>query len=271
MFDDGAAMQAYYAQDKERDRLERDVGRVEYARTIEVIGRTLPAPPAVVADIGGGPGRYTDWLIDSGYTVVHRDVVAHHVVQVRERHGGAVDAAVGDARALDLADSSVDVVLLLGPLYHLPERSDRVRALGEAMRVVRPGGAVHVAAISRWAARLHGMLVSRIHQVYPKLEDSVEEMERSGQMHPIVDAGFTGYAHTPDELREEVRESGLDLHSLVALEGIAFALADLDDRLDDLGERELLMDTLRAVESVPDLLGLGPHLLASAHRPPHQT
>jgi ubiquinone/menaquinone biosynthesis C-methylase UbiE len=48
----------------------------------------------------------------------------------------------GDARELDLADASVDAVLLLGPLYHLRQRSDRVRALAEARRVVRPGGPV---------------------------------------------------------------------------------------------------------------------------------
>lgn len=267
MADGPDAMHAYYALDKERDRLTRDVGRVEYERTVEVVSRTLPPVPAVVADIGGGPGRYTDWLATSGYTVIHRDVMAHHVEHVVNRHGDVVDAAVGDARELDLDDGVADVVLLLGPLYHLPDEEDRLKALREAVRVTRPGGVVHVAAISRWAARLHGMLVSRIHQVYPVLSEMIEEMEGSGWMRPIVDAGFTGFAHTPEQLRDEVVTSGLDVESLVALEGISFALADLEERLDDERERALLMDTLRAVESVPELLGLGPHLLATARAP----
>lgn len=261
---DERAMQEYYALDKERDRLSAGVGLVEFVRTVEVIERTLPQPPAVVADIGGGPGRYTDWLVDAGHRVIHRDLVAHHVDQVRERHGSAVDAAVGDARSLDLPDDSADVVLLLGPLYHLPDPGDRAQALREAGRVVRPGGVVHVAAISRWAARLHGMLVERVHRKYPVLTDLIGDMEGTGWMRPITDGGFTGYAHTPAQLRDEVASAGFTVESLVTLEGISFALADLDERMQEPGERALVLDTLRALESIPELSGIGPHLLVTA-------
>jgi SAM-dependent methyltransferase len=260
-------LQAYYARDEERDRLSAGVGRVEFLRTIEVASRSLPAAPAVVADIGGGPGRYTDWLVDAGYSVIHRDVVAGHVEQVRSRHAQRVDTAVGDARALDLPDDSVDAVLLLGPLYHLDDPDDRDKALREARRVVRSGGVVYVAAISRWAARLHGILVERVHLEYPAIVEMVDEMEATGEMRPIHDNSFNGYAHTPDQLCNEVQRSGLQLESCVALEGISFALSDLDQRLDDPDERQLLLDTLRAHESVTELLGLGPHLLATARKP----
>ncbi len=197
MFDDGAAVQAYYARDKERDRLGVGVGRVEFARTVEIVERTLPPAPAVVADVGGGPGRYTDWLVEAGHSVVHRDLVAHHVEQVRARHGAKVDAEVGDARALDLASSSVDVVLLLGPLYHLPRSENRVLALREAARVLKPTGVVHVAAISRWAVRLDGILVQRFHETHPVLTEVVDEIERTGVMEPITEAGFTATPTRP--------------------------------------------------------------------------
>jgi hypothetical protein len=94
----------------------------------------------------------------------------------------------------------------------------------------------------------------------------VDDMERSGFMPPIVEAGFTGYAHTPEQLRHEVAAAGLVLESLVALEGVSFALADLDARMDDPVERAFVLDTLRAVESVPELMGVGPHMLATARR-----
>src|SRR3954454_4489299 len=167
MVEQDAALQAYYERDTERDRLAVGIGRLEFARTLDVISRTLPSVPATIADIGGGPGRYTDWFVEHGYDVVHRDIVPGHVAQVRERHGHAVDCAVGDPRRLDLDDDSVDVVLLLGPLYHLPNRADRLLALHEARRVLRKGGVVHAAAISRWSARLHGILVNRVHETYP--------------------------------------------------------------------------------------------------------
>ncbi len=265
---DGPAMQAYYGRDLERDRLATGVGRVELIRTIEVVGRTLPEPPATVADIGGGPGRYTDWLVAAGYSVIHRDVVAHHVEQVLDRHGrgvdAVVDAAVGDAMALDLDDGSVDAVLLLGPLYHLATRADRLTALGEAVRVARPGGVVYAAAISRWAVRLHGIVVSGLHREFPAVLDTIDELERTGRIEPVTDGGFSGYAHTPDQLREELEAAGLVIESLVALEGLSFAFDDVDERLDDPDERAVLLEALRTLESVPDLMGLGIHLLATA-------
>jgi hypothetical protein len=98
------------------------------------------------------------------------------------------------------------------------------------------------------------------------MTDMVDDMERTGWIQPVVEGGFTGYAHTPRQLREEIATAGLTLESLVVLEGIAFALADVDERMDDPKERALLLDTLRAVEAVTDLAGIGPHLLATARR-----
>ncbi len=261
-------MQAYYRQDKEADRLGAGLGRLEYERTIEVVARTLPETPVRVADIGGGPGRYTDWLVELGHDVVHRDVVPLHVEQVGARYGDRVDTAVGDARALDLPDAGVDVVLALGPLYHLPDPADRAAAMREFARVVRPGGVVHVAAISRWAPRLDGMLVKRLHTLFPAMLDAVATVERDGYLPPIVPDGFTGHTHRPDDLAGEVVAADLTLESLVALEGIAVAFAgeDVEARLDDPVDRDLLLGTLRALESVPELLGLGPHLLATGRR-----
>jgi SAM-dependent methyltransferase len=260
------ALQAYYERDEERDRLAQGLGRVEFLRTIEILERTLPEPGAVIADIGGGPGRYTDWLVDAGYRVIHRDLVPHHVEQVRDRHRDAVNAAIGDARSLDLGDDSVDAVLMLGPLYHLEAPEERRQALREARRIVRLGGPVYGAAISRWAPRMHGLLISRLHLKYPGLIEIVDQCERTGIMAPAHEAGFNGYAHSADELRAEVLDSGLSLESLVSVENIAFTLHDLDARLDDSDERALLLDTLRALESVPDLIGVGPHMLVTARK-----
>lgn len=271
VIDEQEGLQAYYALGTERDRLVADgIGRLEFLRTIEVIGRTLPPVPAAVADIGGGPGRYTDWLVGLGHRVAHRDVVGSHVEQVLARHEGidsAVDAAIGDARSLDLDDRSFDAVLLLGPIYHLSDRGDRLAALREATRVVKPGGPVHVAAISRWAARLHGVLMARVHHDDPEVLDVLAEVEASGHMPPRRLGHFGGYTHRPDELAAEIVEAGLELESLVSVEGAAYSFGDLDQRLADDAEREVLLDSLRAVEAVPELLGVGPHMLVSARRP----
>ena len=267
---DDASVQAYYALGEEADRLRSGIGRVEFLRTTEVIERTLPAAPATVADIGGGPGIYTDHLLATGYSVVHRDVVAAHVDHVRTNHpsgtatGDRLDAAIGDARRLDIDDDAADAVLLLGPLYHLAERTDRVAALREAARIARPAAPIYAATITRHAVLHDGIMLKRVDRAHPEVNDLLPGIAASGVLPPLFDGSFNAYTHRPDELRSEIADAGLALTRLVNIEGISFALHDIDERLDDAEERDRLMSVLRATESVEELLGVGPHLLAVA-------
>jgi hypothetical protein len=80
--------------------------------------------------------------------------------------------------------------------------------------------------------------------------------------------GFTGYTHRPGQLGAEITASGLRLTDLVSVEGPAFLLSDLGERLADDQDRQVVIETAAALERVPELIGIGPHLLATAHRPP---
>jgi SAM-dependent methyltransferase len=263
------AVVEHYSAADERGRLFGALGTVEFERTVEEVERVLPPAPAVVADIGGGPGRYALWLAAHGYTVRHRDPVPRHVEQLTADAavlGLDVDTANGDARAVDLADGSVDAVFLLGPLYHLPARADRLRALAEAGRVARPGAPIFVAAISRWAPRLHGEVVERLGERFPDIRRQIALVERTGMLPALFPGSFSGYCHRPQQLRSEVRAAGLTCLDLVGLEGIAFALPDLEQRLADPATRQVVMAAARTTARVPELMGLGPHLLATATR-----
>ena len=129
------ATRAYYERGDELGRLATGSGEVELERTKEIILRHLPAAPAIVADIGGGPGRYALWLARLGYRVLHRDLMPLHVSQLRQSAAGepGIDSAVADARDLDLGDHSADAVLLLGPLYHLERRPAGRRGWTESL------------------------------------------------------------------------------------------------------------------------------------------
>ncbi len=177
-------------------------------------------------------------------------------------------SAVGDARDVDLPDGSVDAVLLLGPLYHLLDRAERVRALAEAARIVRPGGPVFAAAITRWAARIDGMLRERIYLAYPEVLGRIDEIDRTGLLPPFQEGGFSAFCHRPEELRAEMAEAGLEVTDLVSVEGPAFILGDLDARMADPADWGVALDVARAIERVPELLGIGPHLLGTGTRPP---
>ena len=266
---DDVALRAYYERGLERERLSDGRGELEFTRTTEIVLRRLPAAPAVVADIGGGPGRYARWLASLGYRVEHRDLIPLHVEQVAADTAGVpgIRTAVGDVRDLDLPDASVDAVLLLGPLYHLTDRAERVRALRECARILRPGGAVFAAAISRWAARIDGMLRERLYVKYPAVHDLIDEIDRTGMLPPFQEGGFTAFCHRPGELREELGDAGLEVADLVSVEGPAFILGDLDARMADPADRSVALEVARAIERIPELIGFGPHLLATGIRP----
>ena len=256
-FDDDIT--AYYDRGEEAGRLD-DWGRLELVRTQELLGRYLPPAPAVVLDVGGGPGAYAVWLAGLGYDVTLIDPVALHVEQAR---AAGLRAELGDARALRLADASADAVLLLGPLYHLPEAADRRRALGEARRVLRPGGVIAVAAISRFASTIDGLLKRHLDE--PAFEATIERALESGRhTNPMRHPGWftTAYFHLPDDLGAEVRDAGFDLAALVAIEGVGAWLPDVDDWLDDPRRRAVLLRAITRVEAEPSLLGASPHVLA---------
>ena len=167
-----------------------------------------------------------------------------------------------------MASGSADVVLLAGPLYHLTERGDRVRALTEARRVVRPGGVVFVAAISRFASLIDGLCRQFLFDA--RFRSIVEADLRDGQ-HRNPDRlphwFTTSYFHHPSELPGEAADAGLDCVEVVGVEGVAGWAANVAEHWDEPARREAILFTARATETEPTLLGASTHLLMVARRP----
>jgi SAM-dependent methyltransferase len=256
----------HYDQDREDERLRTGRGRLELWRTQDVLRRRLPAPPARVIDVGGASGVHAEWLAADGYDVELIDPVPLHVERAGRTPG--VRATLGDARSLDLPDASADAVLLLGPLYHLPERADRLRALTEALRVVRPSGLVAVAAISRYASMHDSIRQGWLDEpdwvagVEGTLVDGMHHGLRYGERNRFT----TAYFHRPADLAGELREAGLTVDAVVAVEGAAAFIAGVDDLLDDAESRTVLLRWIRLTEAEPSLLGASSHLLGLATR-----
>jgi SAM-dependent methyltransferase len=254
----------------EADRLTRGPGRLELVRTQEIVRRHLPPAPLTILDVGGGSGVHAEWLAGDGHTVHVVDPMPNHVeaAQRLAARGLLVTAEVGDARALAADDESVDAVLLLGPLYHLTARTDRVRALAEAGRVVRPGGVVFGAAISRFASLLDGL--SREFLADPRFRPIVERDLREGQHRnpERVPHWFTtAYFHHPSELSDEAADAGLSCVEVVGVEGVAGWFRTAIEEWDDAASRDAVLFAARATESDPAVLGASAHLLLVAQRP----
>lgn len=263
---------AYCDRGREQSRLDRGAGRLEAIRTTELLDRWLPPAPAVVLDVGGAAGRYAVPLAERGYDVHLVDPVPLHVAQAAEASAAAVrplaSVTLGDARALPFPDASADAVLLLGPLYHLTEAADRHRALAEASRVLRPGGVVVAAGISRFASTADGVAGGYVADA--RFAAIMEHDVRTGEHRNDdgVPGWFaTAYFHRPEELVDEVRAAGLEADGPVAVEGLGGFAPDLDPLLDDDAVRERLLAALRRVEREPSLLGASAHLLVAGVRP----
>lgn len=255
---------AYYARGGEDTRLRAGEGRLELIRTQDVLRRVLPAPPADVLDVGGGSGVHAEWLAADGHRVRLVEPVPGHVARAAELPG--VSAALGDARSLPEDDAAYDAVLLLGPLYHLLDRDDRVRALAEARRVVRPGGLVVAATINRLAGVLDMARKNRFGDAASRA--SVTGAARTGALRPQTDVGFTtAYFHRPEDVPGEFTDAGLPCAGQYSVEGALWLLGDVDARLDDPVRREDLLDAIRYGESEPSLLGASGHLLTVGRRP----
>ena len=257
----------HYERGVELERLAGGSSRIEFARTKELLERHLPQAPARVLDVGGGPGAYAMWLAGRGYEVTLVDPVPMHVSEAAARSARSArpfTAGLGDARDLDQADATFDVALLFGPMYHLPDRTERRRALSEAARVIRPGGIVAVAAVSRFASILDGMVNGYLSD--PRFRAIVDEDLRVGiHRNPTRNAEYftTAYFHHPDELTSELVDAGLVVDALYGIEGPGWLRSEL---WEEAGGREAILRVARAVESEPTMIGVSPHLLAVGHR-----
>lgn len=259
---------AYYERGEEAARL-RAKNPIEFVRTIQILDRVLPSAPANVLDVGGGPGAYAAWLQEQGYQVELIDPVPLHVEQANQLDATGLAARVGDSRALDVTDETADVVLLMGPLYHLVDADDRSASLRECWRVLRPGGVLVAAAITRWAPLFD--LVMREVLSPTDLATWWASTGRTGSQRAADAPGFTtAYFHRPAELVDEIEQAEFTNTELCGVEGVALFLPDHVERMADPRRRALLVAAAEAVEREPALAGLSPHILAIAHKQPQK-
>jgi ubiquinone/menaquinone biosynthesis C-methylase UbiE len=267
------AIEQFYSNTFESVRLELGLGPLEFERNKELIKRHLISPGMVIADVGGGPGLYAEWLAKMGHEVILVDPVPKHVEQAAKRAAKlrrhSYKSILGEARHLDIPDESVDLVILAGPLYHLQKKEERLDALEEARRVLKKEGIVLAVAITSAASTMVGLLNGFIH------DPSFMEMclrELTTGIHTAPEKGWPGilpeaYYQHPEELRLEILSAGLQHIATYAVEGIVWLDHKYFENRSDPAKKESLLNLLRITEQQPSLLGLSPHILASAGKP----
>jgi SAM-dependent methyltransferase len=156
----------------------------------------------------------------------------------------------------------VDVALLMGPLYHLVDRDDRIAALREAARVLRPGGHLLAEVVTRCA----WIMDAASNRLLDTAWDDFEWNLRTGHStdpSKVADGDFWAYFHRPDELAGELEEAGYADIRLLAVEGFAWLLDDLPGRMVDPSD---LLRAVRLTEAEPSMLGASKHVIGHARR-----
>ncbi|BDA74689.1 hypothetical protein RIVM261_047410 [Rivularia sp. IAM M-261] len=263
----------HYEAGEEAQRLLKGTSRLEFERTKELLSRYLPPPPAVIYDVGGGSGVYAFWLAEQGYEVHLIDAVPLHIEQARvaskSQSAQLVNIIVGDARQLNQVSNSADAVLLLGPLYHLIERSDRVTALREAHRVLKSEGLIFAAGISRFASTLDGLFSGYLDDPdFVKIvqQDLIDGQHRNPKNHPAYFT--TAFLHQPEELKSEVEDAGFYTENILAIEGAGWLLQNFEEHWSNPRCRSRLLESIRWVENEPSILGVSAHILAVGKKAP---
>jgi ubiquinone/menaquinone biosynthesis C-methylase UbiE len=245
--------------------------QLEEARTRQIIARRLDDAPQTIVDIGGGAGAYAFWLATLGHKVHLVDPIDLHLEQANaaaERMGIRLEGVHrADARQLPFEEARFDAALSLGPLYHIPDREQRIVALRETHRVLSPGGVLFAAAIGRYSMAVDGFFRNLI--VDPVFRETMQSSTRTGQhRNPARQDGLftTSYFHRPNELREEVAESGFTEVELLAIEGPWSCIPDFERKWRDAEFRALLMETIEQMESDPTIVGFGGHIMVVARK-----
>ena len=255
--------------ENEWERLERH--RTEYAVTLRALSTYLPPPPARILDCGGGPGKYSTEMARQGYQVTLFDLSSGNLqlAEKKAKEAGVAMEGYEQGNALDLSrfqENSFDIVLLMGPLYHLLELDERVRALSEAHRVLNPGGKLAAAFISRYAA--HRDIARRNPRLLLEMAEFAEQVEQSGRLLPrnVGNDDFVAYLAHPAEVAPLCWQVGLEVDSILGVEGIVSMQEEQVNELSGL-HWEKWVDLNYRLAPDPSIHGCVEHLLVLASKP----
>ncbi|MDE7341547.1 MAG: class I SAM-dependent methyltransferase [Lachnospiraceae bacterium] len=256
MVDEKHIVETFYQKMDEEERLADRQGYVEYVTTMSYIHKYLK-PHMQIAEIGAGTGRYSLALSREGHHVEAVELVEHNIQVFRSKLKKEDDIHILQGNALNLsafADDSMDITLLLGPMYHLFTEEHKKKALAEALRITRPGGILFVAYCMNEATVL---------QYCFGRETIWEDMQKG-----LLAADFTWTANEndafslvrPADIRELTKDFPVERLHLVAADG---ATRYLGDRIEHMEERlyQKYLEYHFSICEREDLIGASNHVL----------
>jgi 2-polyprenyl-3-methyl-5-hydroxy-6-metoxy-1,4-benzoquinol methylase len=260
----------------ELNRLHEGLGLIEFERTKELLLEYLPTAPAIIYDIGGGYGEYSVWLSSLGYEVHLFDISPKNIEmsgELQKRSGVKIhSASVSDARSISREDCSADAILLMGPLYHIVEKDERLLALNECRRLLKPDGVLFCAAITPYATMLWAVTTYDKNGLLDESEftEMLKTEIATGNHIPNESSKYRGigrsFFHNPDVLKDELSAGGFTNNDVRGVIGPCWLIPNLDEAWKTPEKRESIMRIVRMCDKENGILGLSTHLLSISQK-----
>ncbi len=263
-------IEAFYDKASEEQRLESGMGIFEFERIKSLIQKYTPDTPAKVVDVGGGTGKYSEWLAQQGHDVFMIEPVHKHI-RIAEKRSNKLKnkfkVILGEAKSLEISSDFADIVILHGPLYHLQKSEDRHLAIQEAKRVTKPGGIILGFAINYTASTFVGLLQGLLHK--KSFFTMCKEELTTGIHNPPQDFPWLlpeGYYHKPEELKQEFIDQDLNYINTYAIEGIGWLDQNYFTNMFDPKKKVMLDELTTITENDPNLLAMSPHMMIAVKK-----
>jgi len=263
-------IEQFYNNASEETRLENGMGVFEFERIKSLIEKYISSSPLKIIDVGGGTGKYSEWLANKGHNVHLIEPVSKHI-QIAKKRANKIknkfSVQIGESRKLEFPDNIADMVILHGPLYHLQKKEDRDISISEAKRVLKKGGIILGFAINSTASTLVGLFNGLIHKK-PFFEMCKEELT-TGVHNPPKDFPFLlaeAYYHKPEELKQEFIEQGLKYMNIYAVEGMAWLDKEYFANMFNDKKRKTLLELIKITENEEHLLSFSPHMMIAVRK-----
>ena len=245
-------VQEIYRRSDESARLNKSkAARVEFFTTVRYIEKYLSVG-AKILDIGAGAGEYSLYFSRKGYAVSALELSEDNIQAFKSKLTPADSISIVQGNALDLsryANHSFDVVLLLGPLYHLHSDADKLQCISEARRVCKEDGVIFFGLIS------NDIVVLTMQQAHA---DYLLSGAYDKTTFKLYDFPFV--FHTLPRCRALLKAAGIHVLHEIAADGVSELIQETINALDDEGYNQYLKYHFYLCEK-PECLGMSNHLL----------
>jgi len=263
-------IEAFYNKASEETRLNKGMGIFEFERVKYLIEKYIQNSSSIIIDVGGGTGKYAEWLAKKEHQVHLVEPVAKHLKTAQERANklkNKFSVHEGIAQKLEFKNNFADLIILHGPLYHLQNKKDRSLAIREAKRVVKANGIILAFGINYTASTLVGLLSGLIHK--KAFFEMCKEELTTGIHNPPTEFPWLlaeAYYYRPTQLKDEFISEELIVIDTYAVEGLAWLDKDFFSNMLNYNRRKTLLELIEFTENDPELLPFSPHMMIAVKK-----